>query len=62
MYEREREREREGMAMRVLLIHRIFVVAFIIFFLSLPYVQYTYSAFVTKLTSSAVTRIEVSSG
>ena len=68
MYERERERERkgrEGRAINVLLIHSIFVVAFIIFFfffLLLLYLQYTYSAFVTKLTSSAVTRIEVSSG
>ena len=43
------------------LIHSIFVVAFIIFFFfSLLYVQYTYSEFVTKLTSSAVTRIAVS--
>ena len=47
-------------AIRVLLIHSIFVVAFILFF-SLLNVQYTYSGFVTKLTSSAVTRIEVSS-
>ena len=47
----------------MLLIHSIFVVAFIIFFIfSLLYVQYTYSGFVTKLTSSAVTRIEMSSG
>ena len=68
--EREREREserwreegREG-AIHVLLIHSIFVVAFIIFFFfSLLYIQYSYSGFVTKLTSSAVTRIEVSSG
>ena len=45
----------------MLLIHSIFVVAFIIFFFfSLLYIQY--SGFVTKLTSSAVTRIEVSSG
>ena len=58
----EREREREGRAIHVLLILSIFVVAFIIFFFSLLYVQYTYYAFVTKLTSSAVTRIEVSSG
>ena len=68
MYEREREKERErgreGRAINVLLIHSIFVVAFIIFFFffTLLYLQYTYSAFVTKLTSSAVTRIEVSSG
>ena len=69
VYERERERERErggkgGIegAIRVLLIHSIFVVAFIIFFFfSLLYVQYTYSRFVTKLTSLAVTRREVSS-
>ena len=46
----------------MLLIHSIFVVAFIVFFFSLLYVQYTYSGFVTNLTSSAVTRIEVSSG
>ena len=46
----------------MLLIHNIFVVAFILFFFSLLYVQYIYSGFVTKLTSSAVTRIEVSSG
>ena len=57
----ERERERGGGAIHVLLIHSNFVVAFILFFFSLLYVQYTYSAFVTKLTSSAVTRIEVSS-
>ena len=67
MYERERERARErergeGRKIHVLLIHSIFVVAFILFFFSLLYVQYTYSAFVTKLTSSAVTCIEVSSG
>ena len=31
-------------------------------FFSLLYVQYSYFGFVTKLTSSAVTRIEVSSG
>ena len=42
----------------MLLIHSIFVASFF----SLLYVQYTYSGFVTKLTSSAVTRIEVSSG
>ena len=60
--ERERERGREG-AIHVLLINCIFVVAFIIFcFFSLLYIQYSYSGFVTKLTSSAVTRIEVSSG
>ena len=62
--ERERERERGGGegVIHVLLIHSIFVVAFIIFFFSLLYIQYSYSGFVTKLTSSAVTRIEVSSG
>ena len=49
MREREREREREGRAIHVLLIHSIFVVAFILFFFSLLYVQYTYSAFVTKI-------------
>ena len=58
---RERERERERMAIHVLLIHSIFVVAFILFFFSLLYVQYAYSAFVTKLASSAVKRVEVSS-
>ena len=70
VYERERERERErreggrgGRAIHVLLIHSIFVVAFnLFFFFSLLNVQYTYSGFVTKLTSSAITRIEVSSG
>ena len=65
MREREREREREGdegRASHVLLIHSIFVVAFILFFFSLLYVQYTYSAFIAKLTSSAVTGIEVPSG
>ena len=50
------------MAIHVLLIHSNFVVDFILFFFSLLYVQYPYSAFVTKLISSAVTRIEVSSG
>ena len=56
---REREREREGgRAIHVLLIHNIFAAAFILFFFSLLYVQYMYSAFVTKLTSSAVTRIK----
>ena len=44
----------------MLLIHSIFVVA--LFFSSLLHVQYTYSRFVTTLMSSAVTRIEVSSG
>ena len=64
MYEREREREggREGGAIHMLLIHSIFDVAFILFFSSSLYVQYKYSGFVTKLTSSAVTRIVVSSG
>ena len=47
--EREREREREGMAIHVLLIHSIFVAAFILFFFSLLNVQYTYSAFVIKI-------------
>ena len=47
----------------MLLIHSIFVVAFFIFFFfSLLYIQYPYSGFVTKLTSSAVTHIEVLSG
>ena len=41
MYERERERERErgGRAIHVLLIHSIFVVAFILFF----FLYFTYS-------------------
>ena len=52
----ERERERGGGAIHVLLFHSIFVVAFILSF-SLLYAQYTYSGFVTKLTSSAVTLI-----
>ena len=43
----------------MLLILSIFVDALILFFFSLLYVKYTYSGFVTKLTSSAVTRIEV---
>ena len=46
----------------MLLIHSIFVDAFILFFFSLLYVHYTYYGFVTNLTSSAVTRIEVSLG
>ena len=45
----------------MLMIHSILVVAFILFFI-LIYVQYTYSGFVTNLTSSAIARIEVSSG
>ena len=53
--EREKERERER-AIHVLLIHSIFVLGFILFFFPLLYVQYKYSGFVTKLTSSAVTR------
>ena len=62
---RERERERESEREReihALLIHSIFVDAIIISVFSLLYVQYTYSGFVTKLTSSAVMRLEVSSG
>ena len=69
MYERERERERESererereTAIHVLMIHSIFVVLLFFSFFSLLYVQYKYSGFVTKLTSSAVTGIEVSSG
>ena len=54
-----RERER---AIHMLLIHSILLLLLFFSFFSLLYVQYTYSAFVTKLTSSAVTRIEVSSG
>ena len=46
----------------MLLIHSIFVVAFILFFFSLLCVLYTYSGFVTKLTSSAIMHIEESSG
>ena len=45
----------------MLMIHSIFVVAFILFIFSLLYVQYTYSGFVINLASSAVTHIEVSS-
>ena len=59
---RSRTCVRERRAIHVLLIHSIFVAALILFFVSLLYVQYTYSVFVTKLTSSAVTHIEVSSG
>ena len=58
----KREREREGGAIDVLLIHSTFVVAFSLFFFPFIYVQYTYSGFVTNSTSSAETRIEVSSG
>ena len=46
----------------MLLIHSIFDFAFILFLFSLLYVQYTNSGFVIKLTSSAVTRIDLSSG
>ena len=56
---RERERER---AIHVLMIDSIFVMLSYFSFFSLLYVQYKYSGFVTKLTSSAVTGIEVSSG
>ena len=59
MYEREGGGGGGGeRAFHVLLIHNIFVAAFILFFFSLLYLQYMYSAFVTKLTSSAVTRIK----
>ena len=51
-----RARER---AIHVLMIHSIFVML-LFFSFSLLYVQYKYSGFVTKLTSSAVTGIEVS--
>ena len=54
LYEDECIREREREAIHVLLIHSIFVVAFILFFFSLFYVQYTYSAFVKNFSSSAV--------
>ena len=47
---RGREGGREGRAIHTLLIHSIFVVAFILFFFSLLDIQYMYSAFVTKLT------------
>ena len=61
MREIEREREREDNSHAVF--HSIFVVAFIfLVFFSLLYVQYKYSGFVTKLTSSAVMCKEVSSG
>ena len=65
MRERERERERESerkRAIHVLINHSIFVMLLFFSFFSLFYVQYKYSGFVTKLTSSAVTGIEVSSG
>ena len=55
----EREREKEGRAIHVLLIHSILL---LLLFFPLLFVQYRYSAFVTKLTSTAVTHIEVSSG
>ena len=63
MRERERERERE----KERTIHMLFFIVFLLLllffsFFSLLYVQYKYSGFVTKLTSSAVTRKEVSSG
>ena len=65
MRKRERERgggEREGRAIDVLLIHSIFITAFILFF----FIYFTYNIRIlhsfTKLTSSAVTRIKVSSG
>ena len=57
MYERERERKR---AIHVLMIHSIFVK--LLFFSFFLYFTYKYSGFVTKLTSSAVTGKEVSSG
>ena len=62
MREKEREGGGEGVAIHMLLIHSICVVAYFLFFFSILYVQYTNSGFVTKLTSSAVMRIEVSSG
>ena len=46
----------------MLMIHSIFVMLLSFSFFSLLYVQYKYSGFVTKLTSSAETGIEVSSG
>ena len=46
----------------MLMIHSIFVMLSFFSFFSLLYVQYKYSGFVAKLTSSAVTGIEVSSG
>ena len=46
----------------MLMIHSIFVMLLFFSFFSLLYVQYKYSGFVTKLTSSAVMGIEVSSG
>ena len=61
MRERERERERER-AIHVLLIHSILLLLLLISFFFLLYAQYLYSGFVTNLTSSAVTHIEVSSG
>ena len=41
----------------MLLIHSIFVVAFIIFSFSLLYVQYTFPGFITKLTYRSVVRL-----
>ena len=58
---REREREKDGGAINVLLIHSIFVVAFILFFFFFTLRTVKYSGFVTNLTSSTITRIEVSS-
>ena len=60
MRERERKRERGREGNSRAMIHSIFVVAFILFFIFS--LQYTYSGIVTKLTSSAVTRIELLSG
>ena len=56
--ETETETEREGRAIHVLLIHSNFVVAFIISFFSLLYVQYTYSAFVTKIFENVVANFQ----
>ena len=62
--ERAREREREGGGNSRAVDSQLFCSCFYSFlsFFSLRYVQYTYSGFITKLTSSAVTRIEMSSG
>ena len=63
MRERERGRGGEGGQFTWLFIaFMLLLLFFTFFFFTLLYVQYTYSAFVTKLTSSAVTRTEVSSG
>ena len=46
--QRERQRGREGREIHVLLVHSILLSLLFFYFFSLLYVQYTYSAFVTK--------------